>query len=338
MTTRSQPSRPGAARALLAATVVPALAVAGAFACYLTWSGRLPERLATHWRNGTIDGYSGTTAFVAGALAIAVLIALAGTAVAVVALRRGRRPVTGAAGYLAGFATFPAVVLIAVLHANLDGAVSDSPPMLSIGLAIAGSVVAGVLAALIAGPAGRAPVRGGGLTADKPTVGLGTGERAAWTGGTTSSIGYLIAGAVAVTSALIWFLAPTPPPAAVLLIPVAVCLVVCVLLGRLTLTADAAGVTVRLGVPGLARRHVPLERISSAEVDTLSAFSYGGLGIRVNPVTGDTAYKLRGGPALVLNLDDGKRLLVSVDNPAGAAGLINDLLRAGTTSPESPLR
>ncbi|WP_290062728.1 hypothetical protein [Amycolatopsis solani] len=51
-----------------------------------------------------------------------------------------------------------------------------------------------------------------------------------------------------------------------------------------------------------------------------------GLGLRFNPVTGTTADKVRGGPALRLVLENGRTVLVSVDDPETGAGLLNRLV------------
>jgi hypothetical protein len=48
-------------------------------------------------------------------------------------------------------------------------------------------------------------------------------------------------------------------------------------------------------------------------------------------VTGTTAYKVRGGPAMVLALESGRTVLVSVDDPETGAGLVNDLLARRVT-------
>jgi len=85
-------------------------------------------------------------------------------------------------------------------------------------------------------------------------------------------------------------------------------------------------VTIRFGLLGVPWRHLALNSIREATTRELSTFGDGGLGLRFNPVTGTTAYKVRGGPALVLELANGRTALVSVDDPETGAGLVNDLL------------
>ncbi|MFG3085618.1 hypothetical protein [Streptomyces parvulus] len=93
--------------------------------------------------------------------------------------------------------------------------------------------------------------------------------------------------------------------------------------------ADAKGLTVRLPVLPAPRIHIPLQRIEkawSAEVRPLS--DLGGWGYRVAARRRGLA--LRSGPALWLELDDGKQFVVAVDDAATAAGLLSDLLARGS--------
>jgi hypothetical protein len=100
---------------------------------------------------------------------------------------------------------------------------------------------------------------------------------------------------------------------------------------RLKATVDAQGVTIRFGLFGFPWRHIDLGRIREATTRELSTFGDTGLGLRFNPVTGTTAYKVRGGPAMVLALESGRTVLVSVDDPETGAGLVNDLLAQRVT-------
>jgi len=93
-------------------------------------------------------------------------------------------------------------------------------------------------------------------------------------------------------------------------------------------TVAARGVTVGYGVLGLRLTRIPLRRIAFAEAVQREK--------SVLPITGslltfgDVSVVLRGGPALRLTLRDGKAFLVTVDDAATGAALLNDLIAGAT--------
>ncbi|ADJ42410.1 hypothetical protein AMES_0588 [Amycolatopsis mediterranei S699] len=306
-------------RVLLATAVLPGAALAVAGVLENAWAHRLPDPVATHWSSAP-NGHNSLAAFTGISLGLgAVAILLLATS-AVTALRRGRPLPRPTVGVGAGFAALPAAVLLSVVVANLDApdwhaarsGVVVVPFLL--GAAVIG-VVAALVGALPAPPPGETP-------GHRPTVGLRPGERAFWSGR-------------AVNPAMLWALALIP--VAIALLPAGlpwptgawialVGLLVTALTYRLSATVDAKGVTVRFGLLGVPWRHWALAAIREATTRELTTFGDGGLGLRFNPVTGTTAYKVRGGPALALTLENGRTVLVSVDDPETGAGLVNDLL------------
>jgi hypothetical protein len=306
-------------RVLLATAVLPGAALAVAGVLENAWAHRLPDPVATHWSSAP-NGHNSLAAFTGISLGLgAVAILLLATS-AVTALRRGRPLPRPTVGVGAGFAALPAAVLLSVVVANLDApdwhaarsGVVVVPFLL--GAAVIG-VVAALVGALPAPPPGETP-------GHRPTVGLRPGERAFWSGR-------------AVNPAMLWALALIP--VAIALLPAGlpwptgawialVGLLVTALTYRLSATVDAKGVTVRFGLLGVPWRHWALSAIREATTRELTTFGDGGLGLRFNPVTGTTAYKVRGGPALALTLENGRTVLVSVDDPETGAGLVNDLL------------
>jgi hypothetical protein len=306
-------------RVLFATAVLPGAALAVAGALENGWAHRLPDPVATHWRSAP-DGHNALGAFTGLTLGVGAVAVLLLATTAVNALRRGRPLPRPTVGVGAGFAALPAAVLLSVLVANLDvpdwhaarSGVVVVPFML-------GAAVIGVVAALVGGlpapPARETP-------GQRPTIGLRPGERAFWSGR-------------AVNPAMLWALALIP--VAIALLPAGlpwqtgvwialVGLVVTALTYRLSATVDAKGVTIRFGLLGVPWRHLALAAIREATTRELTTFGDGGLGLRFNPVTGTTAYKVRGGPALALALENGRTVLVSVDDPETGAGLVNDLL------------
>jgi hypothetical protein len=310
-------------RVLIATAVLPGavLAVAGVLANL--WWDRLPDPLATHWNSGP-NGSSPLGLFVGVCLALGAFATVLLAATAVVALRRGRPMPRLSVGVGAGFAALPPAVLLAVLVPNLD--VPDWHAARSgtvVVLLLLGAAALGVLAAYTGGF--PAPVREGGP--GRPSVGLQPGQRAFWSGR-------------AANPAMLWALALIP--AAIALLPAGVPwptvlwigfvgAVVTALTYRLRAKVDATGVTIRFGLLGFPWRHLELSTIREATARELETFGDGGLGLRFNPVTGTTAYKVRGGPALELTLESGRTVLVSVDDPETGAGLVNDLIAQGVT-------
>ncbi|SDN39843.1 hypothetical protein [Geodermatophilus sp. DSM 45219] len=88
-------------------------------------------------------------------------------------------------------------------------------------------------------------------------------------------------------------------------------------------TVDATGLTAHPGLVRRPRLHVPLDRVASARRTDVRATEMGGWGVRMRGER--TALLLRGGEALELDLGDGSRFLVTVDDAATAAALVNTL-------------
>ncbi|AXB46756.1 PH domain-containing protein [Amycolatopsis albispora] len=299
-------------RISLATGGLPAVLAIATGLLHETWRDRLPDPIAVHWQNGSPDGTAEAATFVPIMLTITAVLLVVGS------LLLNRRPVRFGAGFAAGIAAFPAVTALAVLIANLDAADWRQADNFLVVLAVpvGGAIVAGLLGALIA-PNGPQPVKPAG-----PSVGLRPGERASWSGGASNNYLPLLALLTPLT-----LVSGNPPLVLypVLTIAVAVALYA---VTRLRVRVGADGVTIRL--IGF-RRQMPLDRIAGADVDRVSFWT--GLGVRVNPLTGDTAYKVRGGEALRLDLKSGRSVYVTVDRPREAAGLLNDLLARDQASP-----
>ncbi|MEV7091792.1 hypothetical protein AB0M80_03020 [Amycolatopsis sp. NPDC051045] len=306
-------------RVLSATAVLPGAALATAGVLENGWAGRLPDPVATHW-NSAPNGATPLGAFTGVCLALGAVAVLLLATTAVAALRRGRPLPRLTVGVGAGFAGLPPAVLLSVLVANLDApdwhAARNGAVVV---LFLLGAVVLGAVAALVGGlPA--PPVRE--TPGDRPSVGLRPGQRAFWSGRAANPA---MLWALALIPVAIAFLpAGLPWPTAVWIALVGA--VVTALTYRLSATVDAKGVTIRFGLLGVPWRHLGLDSIREATTRELTTFGDGGLGLRFNPVTGTTAYKVRGGPALVLALESGRTVLVGVDDPETGAGLVNDLL------------
>ena len=299
------------------------------------WS-RLPRRVADHW---TITGTANGTMPRLTAFLILGLLAAPGIALVVAGLVTVRRAATApgagrgrapGARAIAGIALIPLglflmafslslVILVAV--ANLGGGdlrSADVNPVSSV-LPVAG-------AALIAGLGGYALRRYGGLgpvdVAPRPGLGLRAGERAVWIGRARARwagpAGLLAAaaGAAAGIAAGQWTIG------VVLLVSGAL------MLGftSVRVRVAARGVTVGYGALGLRLTRIPLRRIASAQAVERTPFAFGYRGSLL--LYGAAAVVLRRGPALRLTLRNGKTFLVTVDDAATGAALLNDLIAA----------
>ena len=109
--------------------------------------------------------------------------------------------------------------------------------------------------------------------------------------------------------------------AAQLVVPVAIAaaavLVTLLTTSSVRASAGSDGVVVRFGPFGLPRFHFPPARIARARVVHLAPWALLGWGIFWSPGRG-LLLTLRSGPALELRLTDGRRVTVSVPDPAAA--------------------
>ncbi|RKN05062.1 hypothetical protein [Streptomyces radicis] len=149
----------------------------------------------------------------------------------------------------------------------------------------------------------------------------GAGRRTAWVSGAGNVAVPLFGAALAaVLIATLWSSAG-PGILLALIAPV-----VTSLFGSVRVVVGESGVLIRMGYLGWPRRHVPFADIDKAERDDISALSMGGWGYRVRGRT--TAYLVRSGESLALNLRNGRRVVITCRDAATGASLINDYLAA----------
>jgi hypothetical protein len=174
----------------------------------------------------------------------------------------------------------------------------------------------GVTIRLVAGPAPVPTLTTTSVATD--ALGLKPTERAAFR---TSVASPLLAGATLASAAIIAVLAATVQPWLwpVLALPVAAGL----LFGKVTVTADHRGVRLVAGLVGIPVKHIPLADITAATAEDINPMEWGGWGYRMIP--GRSALVLRAGPALVLDLRDGRRFAVTINQPEVPAGLLTAL-------------
>lgn len=182
---------------------------------------------------------------------------------------------------------------------------------------------------LLAGLAGYTLRRYGGLGlpgdgSPRSSLGLRTGERAVWTGRAHARWRrFLTIPLVTLVGSdlLLRHLTAAWQAAVVLVV------VYLLFFTSVRVTVAARGVTVRYGVTRLRLTRIPLRRIASAEA--VDEEAGGGLPFPGHLlVFGKASVVLRSGPALLLTLKDGKTFVVSVDDAATGAALLNDLITA----------
>ncbi|MDT7806066.1 MAG: hypothetical protein QOI78_9499 [Actinomycetota bacterium] len=312
-------------RVLVATAVLPGAVLTVAAVLANAWHDRLPDPIATHWNDGP-DNANSLGLFVTVCLVLGAVVTVVVVVIAVAGLRNGRPLPRPAAGLGAGLAAMPSAVLLSTLVLNLDApdwhAARGGALVLLFLLGVAGL---GVVAAFVGGL--PTPAREHPAGAYRPSVGLQPGQRAFWSGRAANPA--MLWALLAIPVAIAFLPAGLPWPTAVWIGFVGA--VVTALTYRLRAKVDATGVTIRFGLLGFPWRRLELGDIREATVRELTTFGDGGLGLRFNSVTGTTAYKVRGGPALALTLENGRTVLVSVDDPETGAGLVNDLIAQGVT-------
>jgi hypothetical protein len=149
-----------------------------------------------------------------------------------------------------------------------------------------------------------------------PSAGLAEDATGEWIG--RAALGWPVGAAIVVLAAI-----PFLPPW-LRWVP----LMVAVLVGMFTaatVSVNDTGLTVRFGWLGWPRRRIGLDEIDRAEVVDVKAIAYGGWGYRIRP--GVSALIVRNGDAIRAVCRDRRDLVVTVDDAAAGAGLLNDLLR-----------
>ncbi|MFM9371986.1 hypothetical protein [Streptomyces sp. Da 82-17] len=102
---------------------------------------------------------------------------------------------------------------------------------------------------------------------------------------------------------------------------------------QVAVRVDKDSLEVRCGHIGVPRRRIPLSQIVAADfAPQVCPRQWGGWGYRWRPEKG-TAVIVRRGEAVVLNLGDGHKFTVTVDDAESAVRVIRDRLRMRSTGP-----
>lgn len=328
MTTTRRPTIPHR-RATTLLTLVAPLALAGlAVAVALTWADDLPDPVATHWGpGGTPDDFSSLT----GALTLLVLTSVfLSLSCWLLALRLGAEATTRriAAGTSVGVTALLAVVVVGSLAQQRGLAdARDAGPVTGVLVgAFAAGIALGVLAALLV-PGDPDVTATDAPPADAARLPLAPGERAAWTATVWSPAAVGVALPVVALQVVLSILLDT-------WVLIAVAAVIAALLATmlvLRVTVSAAGLVARSPL-GWPRVHVPLDQVVAAHAEAVSPLrDFGGWGYRV-ALDGRAGFVLRAGDAIVIERTGGRTTVVTVDDAATAAALLNTLAERARVS------
>jgi hypothetical protein len=272
--------------------------------------GRLPGTLPVHWSGfGTPDRFAPAWAVLGSVLGATGLAAALG--VAGIAVHRRRTTGAGLVSLAAGLGGVACAVWLTAVATTLPG---TDPQDARLGwhvLWIPAGVAWAVTVALLLGRTRRpAP----------PAPAPPPGPRVAWVtvlrSGLLVTIPLVAAGTVAAvaltTDPLIW---------PVITLPLAALL----FFSDLRVIVDHRGLRLVTGPFAVPVKRVPIADIVTATAEHIDPLKWGGWGYRVVP--GRSALVLRAGPGLVLDLRDGRRFAVTVDQPDVPAALLTDLRR-----------
>jgi hypothetical protein len=315
--------------ALLGGAIVGAL-VAGALTLpALALRDRLPDPVATHWNGGsTPDGSTGLLAHVLMALALwAVLLAVQLGLAAQGRLFARRLSRTYWWASLAGGAALLLGMEVTTLGANLDRASWKEAelPVWAVLAVLAVTVLAGVLAGLLArgGPDQVVPTG-----EEAPRLRLRPGQRSVWVSRVTNSWLLLLSAlslAVLVVLGVTALSGVLPAAVGASVLPgAALILLVGLLATSVGVRVSEDGVAIGFGPLGWPVRRIRLSKIESAWTEERFPSQVGGWGLRGVP--GSAAIMLRGGECLVLRYRSGGQLVISIDDAARGAALINALI------------
>ncbi|MFJ3305216.1 DUF1648 domain-containing protein [Streptomyces sp. NPDC086549] len=294
-------------------------------------SGRLPDRLATHWSAGS-GRPDGSMPLWAAALFPALIWAVLTAVVALTVWRAGAGAVPGWAVATLGLGGVALVGgQVSVVRANLDhtdwheaGSVTGWAVGTLVVVAVGGGAF---LFAVCRKPAAPRSVE------DGPTMDVPAGERFVWLSSasnpwlqvTSAVTGLLAVAAVVAVSAGLTDRTSGVVVAAVLALP-------CVLVlcgSSVQARVSERGLEVAFGPFGWPRRRWAPDGIESARAENRTPAQVGGWGYRLSGL--GTTVMLRGGECLVVRSSNGREFAVSVDDAERGAALLNStsVRRAG---------
>lgn len=311
-------------RFLLVAVGVPAVVVVAALALQLAALPSLPNPVAINWGTDGPDGFAPPwlTVLLTAVLGAGIPALMVGSSMSGL---HGNGP-----SYRFLGALVPAITTMFCLMLTwgqlMQAGLADARQAPGIGVPVLCSLVAALAvgaACWLVQPKQEQPT----TTAAQEPLPLAAGERAVWFRETTLALPalLLILGALTAVAAgalLAWVWAE--PAVAWVLTGVTVVLAAAAATSTaFRVRVDNSGLTVT-SVVGFPRFHVPLADIRDAEaVSVVPAAEFGGWGLRWVP--GRFGVVVRTGPALQVNRRTGRQFVVTVDDAATGAALLQAL-------------
>ncbi len=305
--------------ALVASALVgPLLTVAGLLLTYAV-RDRLPERLAVHWGpDGRPDRFASLTEAAVTASLMTALLPLVFVVIGAAWHPSARGPLAGFGGAVA---VFLGGLLFGSLTSQRPGEVAQAFPT--------GGLVPTLLLAAVVGVAlwrwgrlrppvldgSRRPVPAGAVRLDVPDT-----TRLAWTGhAALPDVGIVLVVLLAVTPLVVVAVLGMPW---LLLLAVGI-VALLVLTGSARVVVDTDGLRVQSLF--LTWSRVPLERVAEARTGRVSPLrEFGGYGWRIGK-DGSRGFVTRSGEALVVERIGEPPVVVTVDDAAEAAAVLNTL-------------
>ncbi len=310
-------------RSLTGAIVtVAGLAVVGAAAITVwSWRAELPDPVASHWgAAGRPDGFTSLAPLVAWTLGLgAALVILFGATTWGLGQTAVIRRIAAAATIWS--ALFLSIVVVGSLE--IQRGLTDARQAGGVDgvllIAFLGSLLpAAVTAAVVPGDPPRPTSEA--VPADAPRVRLIEGERAVWISRIASPAAFV----VAIPVGLLFIVLAVITRAWGMLVAPTVIALVLVALSAFVVRVDRDGLTVRSAI-GWPRYRVPLDELVRAGVTQVAPMrDFGGWGWRVGR-GGRVGIVLRKGEALEVIRTGGRSLVITLDDAATAAGLLNAL-------------
>lgn len=320
-----RPPLPYRGRRVLWGVVVPLTVLASAFLLVLSWLPQLPEEVAVHWGPQDVNRYGSVWELVGvlGAVAALSISVLAGFALFTGRTAFIRRMVLGLA---TGQAVLFAGLMLAPVAVQLDLAPGEVPdaPELGMLIGLAAALAAGALAAGLAGKDPRMPATG-------PVTGaqaeLAPDERAVWVKTVSPSrrflawftviaVLYLVSMGALAWSVQSWF------TLVLTLLPLPLTLA----MFAWRIRVDSRGLTAASFI-GWPRLHVPADEVEGAAAARVESpmGEFGGWGIRssLTEPGGAVGVVIRSGEALEVDRSGGRKVVVTIDDAATAAALLN---------------
>jgi hypothetical protein len=312
-------------RIVVIGAVVPIVIAAVGIAVMLSWSADLPDPVAIHWNgSGEPDGFgslAGLTLMIGGIAAgfgaivtLATLFQSAGVYT---------RTLLGTSVWLSTLITVGVVGSVYMQRGLADA--RDVGDGAGVGFWLLAGAVGGLLLAVPAALlAPRAPLVAHDEAAT-PALGLAERERAVWSRSTAPQswlFAVLFGGVFLLLGVATVSLAVSGEPYWSTLLIAVLLLLVAVGTSFWRVRVSSTGFAVR-SLLGLPRFTVPIEQIESARVTQVSPLGdFGGWGVRWGS-NGRIGVVVRSGEALEVSRTRGRTIVVTVEDAASAAALIN---------------